>query len=168
MIGKGSTIVLTEEELHKINDFLMMYNISPVMSPCVCVFSRAVFNRNTYYSKERQQFKKRNAYTVAYFTSSSESVLVKYGLVEKFYLIDDHHIALIRELETRNTGPPHDIADTIVTVESQKILFSDYLTYSEGETAFIFVHNILTKCCNLSNNNWNLLTSNVNDKLELM
>jgi hypothetical protein len=162
-VGNGLTTTLSSEDFEGINDFLKKCKVSPITTLCVRKFSKAVFNGTIYYSKEKKQ-KRRNSYTIAYF-SPAGSIL--YGLIEKFFSVDDHSIVQIRKLAT-SVGPPHFIAETLITANSQKTIFGDYLSYSEGETGIIFVHHILSKCCNLSNNGRNILTLNVNDKLELM
>lgn len=53
--------------------------------------------------------------------------------------------------------------NNIDTAAHHALLFEDYLTYREGQKELIFAHQIVEKCCNLSNDKWNILTCNVSD-----
>lgn len=156
MIGKGVLESIAEDKA-EINQFLTSHKHSPTEALYVRVFSKAIIGGKTFFTKANRRVKKRNTYTVSYSSSSSE---LNYGAIEKFIQVDDHHLAVIQELIT---APLCEIPVNFATAASQSILFQNYLRYTEGTRKLVFVHQIVQKCCNLSNNDCKYLTFNVND-----
>ena len=70
----------------------------------------------------------------------------------------NHHVALIKTL-TQTCGPPLHFDGC--SAATQALLFIDYITY-EGEEKFIFLHQVLKKCFDLSNSDWKVFSFLVN------
>ena len=158
MIGSGVLQNIFDEELDEIDHLLTSHGCTTTKAQYKRVFTKAIVRGITFSSKDNSRMKKRNAYTISH--SSSEST--NYGLIQNFFQVDDHHIAVIHDLSVKSAALPSNICDYTTTILSQGVLFEDYITYSEGEKRLIFVNQIINKCCNLTNNNWKLLTLKVN------
>ena len=78
---------------------------------------------------------------------------------------DSPPLAIVRNLLNQVTGPPHHLSESVVPVDTQQLLFGDYLTYAEGSLRFIFVSSIIAKYLTLFSDNWNVLTLPVNEEL---
>lgn len=160
MVGNGEVTDLIEQEVEEVNVLLQSHGFSPVSSPTVRIFTKAMIKGKDFFSKHRKRVKKHNSYTITYTSQSSS---INNGIIEKFLCVNSHSIVCVINLSVQSTGPPYIIPDTVCTQRSKKLLFSNYLTYTEGQKSFVFMDQILHKCINLSNNNWNVLTCAVNN-----
>ena len=122
-----------------------------------------MINGRMYFSLQYSRVKKRNSYTIAFKEATDASLC--YGEIQKFIQVSSNSppLAIVKSLITQITGPPHHLSESIITVDSQQLLFDNYLTCTEGSIRCIFVSSIVAKCFNLSNDNWNVLTLPVND-----
>lgn len=158
MIGSGVLEVLCEEIKDEINDLFTHHKFAKTDSSYIRVFSKATVRGTTFFSKNNKRVKKRNSYTVSYVTASNP---VNYGLIENFFTVDCHHMAVLQNLQIVDTLPPRKLSGDDLTTRA--LLFEDYLIYSEGARKVVFMHQIERKCCNLTNSHLNILTPNVNN-----
>ena len=161
MIGSGNEYSLQDEELQEINQLLSSINSPTLNCSVVRTYAKVKVDGNVFFSKSYKRVTKRNSYTISYLKPQSNSVY--YGLIEYFLSANGHYLASIRTLEIISRGPVQQFSEDIISNDSKKILFSDYLTFEHGSRAYIFVNQILRKCCNLSHSNWNVLTFLVNN-----
>ena len=165
LIGKPNMASLPDSEADQIDQLLVTNGLDPFNKPTgpVCVYHRVMINGRMYFSLNYNRVKRRNSYTVAFKEATDASLC--YGEIEKFMQVSTNSppLALVKSLVTQITGPPHPLSETLITVDSQELLFDNYLTYTEGPFRYIFVSSIIAKCFNLSNDNWNVLTIPVND-----
>ena len=161
MVGKGVSFTLEDKQIDELNQLLTNYNLLPLSSPHVRIYDKAVIRGKVFFTKENKRVKRRNSYTIAFSVPFSNSF--SYGIVEKFLKINDHCLAIVTELTIQCAGPPRGIILGTITDESRGILFEDYLTYKEGNKKIIFMHQILEKSFNLTNEDWKLLCLPVND-----
>ena len=120
-------------------------------------YTKATIKGKVYFSKEYIKAKKTNSYTISFRNSAA---VISYEILINFLCIDGHHLATVQELLLQCTGPPQKFPINIITLCSQDLLFDDYLTCKEGRKQY--TNKIIEKFCNLSNDNWILITSYVN------
>ena len=161
MVGSGSMYSLQDKELQDVNQLLHSIKSPSLKSPIVRTYPKVKVNGNVFFSKNYKKVTKRNSYTISYLKPPSKSVY--YGFIEDFLSVNGHYIASIKTLEIISRGPIQEFPEDIISSESKKILFSDYLTFEHKSRAYIFVNQILGKCCNLSYGDWNVLTFLVNN-----
>lgn len=161
-IGLGNAYSLKDEELEEINQIL-----SSINSPClntsvnVRVYTKVKVDGKIFFSKKHKRVTKRNSYTISYL--KPPSVCIYYGLIENFLSANGHYFAAIKTLEIMSKGPVQQFSEDIINNDSKNILFNDYLTFECGSCSYIFVNQILEKCCNISTSDWNVLTHLVNN-----
>lgn len=160
MAGLGTPCSLQNSEYDRINQILKSNGLPLLKSTCVRTYHKAIVNGKTYFSKGYKRVTKRNSFTISYRCPYSEAVL--FGIIENFIDANGHYLASIREIVITSKGPPQQFSESI-TEDSKELLFSDYMTYKDGGNNYIFVRQILEKCINLCNGDWNVLTSPVND-----
>ena len=160
MVGSGTSYSLQDTEASRVNQILSSNGHSCLRSTCVRMYHKATVNGKVFFSKGYKRVTKRNSYTIMYLNLSMGTV--QYGIIEKFIYADGHYLASIQEIMIVSKGPPQEFSESI-TANSRKLLFSDYSTFKYGDSNYIFVSQILEKCCNLSNGDWNVLTLPVND-----
>lgn len=91
MVGQGTLETLCEEEIDEFNHVLTTHNYTATKSSFVRAFSKAIIRGMKVFTRPNQRLKKRNSHTVLYQSVSGSS---KYGLIEKFFTVDGHHMAV--------------------------------------------------------------------------
>ena len=160
MIGQGVPFSLSSNEVDAINNLFSASDLLPIESSMVRVHLKAKVNGHIYSSKEYKRALRQNNYTISF--SSSESLSVNYGIVEKFLMVNGNPLAIVTNLIVCCHGPPHQFQPNTLTADTQKVIFDDYLQYNFGDKQYIFARQIVSKFCNLSSTNCNMLTAAVN------
>lgn len=143
--------MLTHDEASKINSLLNSRGFTQISVGIVTrVHYKVKLRGKCYFAQLNRRVKKRNSYTIAY---SSCFKPINYGLIEKFIVLMNHNIAIVKNVKVNSIG----------SSEIERALLEDYLQYEEGEICCIFVHQIIEKCFNLTNNGLNLLAFPVNN-----
>ena len=157
MIGKGCSYSLNQRDLENINMLLCSHNLRPIHNIEAREYFRANVNRKTYCSKNYQRLKKRDN-SIIKFMENPPSVKCMYGIVETLIVAGGYQLAFVTTLTVVCKGPPGDFVE--ITQEAAEVIFEDYLTFEKNEIggSVIFIHQILDLCCNLSNNDWNVLS----------
>lgn len=159
MVGQGRLVPLATEEVRDINKLLK--DSDSLQASHVQVYYKAIIKGKLFFSKDYAREKKRNSYTISFSEQPAASPC--YAFIEKFISVNEEKLVLIQELSIICRGPPDGVSDSVATTSSQTLLFEDYLTYTEGARKCIFAHQIMNKCCNLTNCGWKLFTPLVND-----
>lgn len=160
MVGKGKLFILTDDDdVVNINELLEKHDLQPLKSSQGRIYTKATIKGKVYFSKEYTKATKTNSFTVSF---TNFAAVISHGIVLNFVCVDGHHLATIQELLLQCTGPPQRFPINIITLSSQELLFEDYLTCKEGSKQYIFANQIIDKFCNLTNDNWILITSHVN------
>lgn len=95
MVGNGVTVKLTDKDLTEINLLLSNNNCQAIQASYGRVYTRASHGHQTYFARQYQKMKKRNAYTVSYHDMASSN---GYCLIEKFLEVEGHYIAVVEKL----------------------------------------------------------------------
>jgi hypothetical protein len=163
LVGMAKLSILCDHEIHQVDQLLITRGLQALRKPInhVYVHHKAMINGKMYFSSGYKKVKKRNSFTVMFSTDST----VGYGIIEKFIQVSTNvcPLAVIKTLTTQIAGPPHHLSDSVITADSQQLLFNDYLTFDEGTVTYIFAAEIIHKCFNLTTDNWKVLTLPVND-----
>ena len=160
MVGKATMCTLNDDEVHQVNQLLVHYGLPVLGNSTTYIYHKAIISGKIFFSINNKRVKKRNSYTVMFRDSESSSNQC-FAIVEKFLTSNGHHMAAVKTLRAHVSGPPHEIAESVVTADSLYAPFNHYIMY-EGASKFIFAASIVQKCFNLSNN-WKVLTLPIND-----
>ena len=159
MVGSGKLYSLTDQEFHSINTLLMSNSLTSIRFTTARIFDKAFVNGQQMFSKEYKGVTKCNSYTISYCVSNN----TLFGTIQKFILIEGYHLAVLKTLHIKTHGPPHVFSESVVTRKTSEVLFSDYISFETGGLCYVLAKCIKQKCCNLSNNVCNLLTTPVNN-----
>lgn len=161
MIGSGTDYKVNNDQRRELNKLLSTKSALELQSSHVQMFNKAKWNGSILYTQGYKRVSKRNSYTVSYSPLDQEITL--FGIVERLISVNEQHIAILKNLVPNSNYSPFNFTDYDITCESKSVLFSDYITFELGEHHYIFIHQIKHKCCNLSNNKWNILTIPINN-----
>ena len=151
--------MISDEELQSINTVLASEDLPSIQSTTARIFHKAFVNGQQMFTQDYKRVTKRNSYTISYCVSNN----TYFGLIQKFIVIEGHHLAVIKKLHIKTDGPLHSFSGGIVISKTAKLLFSDYLSFEVGGLHYVLAKCIVQKYCNLSNNAFNLLTLPVNN-----
>lgn len=136
---------------------LCSQNLSPIENNQAREYFRTKVNKKTYCSKNYQRLKKRDN-SIIKFIENPPSVKCVYGILEKLVVASGYQLAFATPLTVVCKGPPGDFEE--ITPEAAEVVFEDYLTCEKNEigSRVIFIQQMLDICCNLSNNDWMILS----------
>ena len=157
MIGQCQSYTLSESEIMKINDFLESHGHEHLVSNVATIYLKANINGRIFTSTAYKRQKRQNNYTISFCDTTLE-----FAFIDKFLCINKLHVAVITKL-TSHKGLSYKIPYEVITEESQNVLFEDYFTYTRSLQTYIFTHQIVDKCINLSTKTFHLLTHLVNN-----
>ena len=154
-VGQQSYATVNSEHLIAVNQLMQQCKLQQISaSSCVKTYPKVKVNGQIIFSRNVPRVRKRNSYTIAYRTSTCNSI--QYGIVEKFIsypaenLLDANHITILTPLEVEPLPsidyPPGVHADG-------GFLCSDFVSTKEltSYTA-IFTSSIIMKCFSTATN----------------
>ena len=97
MLGSGNALCLQEEEVKKINEFLIRGNYPCLQSSLVRVYDKAEMKGTILFGCHYRRVTKRNSFTVKYLKPPLDSVC--YGIVDNFISSGNYYLASIKTVK---------------------------------------------------------------------
>lgn len=156
MIGQSQSYTLSDSEILTINDFLESHGHEHLVSKAATMYLKAKINGRIFTCTTYKREKRQNNHTISFCDHT-----FGFALIDNFLCINKVHLAVITKV-TSQKGLAYQIPYEVVTEESQNVLLEDYFTYTRSSRGYIFTHQIVDKCINLSTKLSLMLTRPVN------